>query len=65
TSLAHWKGGQFSGKDQLIVTYGINFGRITLEGRTKLTLGIGYQTANMSGFSTFGSGWIATTRLIF
>ncbi len=65
TSLTHWKGGQFSGKDQLIVTYGINFGRITLEGRTKLTLGIGYQTANMSGFSTFGSGWIATTRLIF
>ncbi|MBW8073563.1 MAG: hypothetical protein GJU77_07795 [Ferrovum sp.] len=65
TSVTHWKGGPLSGKDQLIVTYGINFGRITLEGRNKLTLGIAYQTANMSGFSTFGSGWIATSRLLF
>ena len=65
TSLTHWKGGVFSGKDQLIVTYGINFGRISLGGRIRLTVGVGYQTANMSGFSTFGSGWIATTRLLF
>ena len=65
TSLTRWEGGIFSGKDQLIVTYGIIFGRIPLEGRTRLTLGVGYQTANMSGFSTFGSGWVTSTRLAF
>jgi hypothetical protein len=65
TSLTRWEGGLFSGKDQFIVTYGIIFGRIPLEGRTRLILGAGYQTANMSGFSTFGSGWVTSARLAF
>lgn len=65
TSVTHWQGGLLAGKDQTIVTYGILFGRIPLEGRTRLILGAGYQTANMSGFSTFGSGWVATSRLLF
>jgi hypothetical protein len=65
TSLTRWRGGLFAGKDQLIVTYGINFARFPLGGRSKLTVGVGYQTANMSGFSTFGSGWVSTVRLIY
>ena len=65
TSVTHWQGGLLAGKDQTIVTYGILFGRIPLEGRTRLILGAGYQTANMSGFSTFGSGWVTSARLAF
>lgn len=64
-SYTHWRGGQFNGKDQLIMTYGLILGRFPIGGRAKLILGAGYQTANMSGFSLFGSGWIATGRVAF
>lgn len=64
-SYTHWRGGQFSGKDQLIMTYGLILGRFPLVGRTRLIVGAGYQTSNMSGFSTFTNGYVVTGRVAF
>ena len=61
----HWKDGPFAGKNQLIMTYGVILGRIPLEGRTKLILGVGYQASSMTSFSTYNRGWVTSARVAF
>ena len=64
-SYTHWKAGPLAGKNQLIMTYGVILGRIPLEGRTKLILGVGYQDAAATAFSTYNRGWVTTARVAF
>lgn len=64
-SYTYWQSGLLAGKNQLIMTYGLILGRIPLEGRTKLILGIGYQDATATAFSTYSRGWITTARVAF
>ncbi|BCK87982.1 hypothetical protein MIZ01_1779 [Sideroxyarcus emersonii] len=61
----HWYKGAFDGKNQLVLTYGVVFGRFELKGREKLTVGIGYQEPRGTSFSTFNRGWISTLKLSF
>lgn len=65
TNYTHWTDGPFSGKNQLIMTYGLVLGRIPLEGRTKLILGAGYQTSSITSFSTYSRGWVTSARVAF
>ena len=64
-SYTHWKDGLLAGKNQLIMSYGLILGRIPLEGRTKLILGVAYQASSMTSFSTYGSGWVTSARVAF
>lgn len=61
----HWYKGAFDGKNQLVLTYGMVFGRFELTGKDKLTMGIGYQEPKGTNFSTFNHGWISTLKLSF
>lgn len=61
----HWYKGAFDGKNQLVLTYGVVLGRFELQGRNKLTMGIGYQEAKGTSFSTFNRGWISTLKFSF
>ena len=61
----HWFKGAYDGKDQLVLTYGIVFGRFEIKNREKLSFGIGYQEPRGTNFSTFSRGWISTVKLSF
>jgi hypothetical protein len=65
TTYTHWYKGAYDGKSQLILTYGLVFGRVEIEGRRKLTLGIGYQEPVGTHFSTFSREWISMLKLSF
>ena len=64
-SYTHWYKGAYDGKDQLVLTYGIVFGRFEIRNREKLTFGIGYQEPRGTNFNTFSRGWISTVKLSF
>ncbi|HZP92122.1 MAG TPA: hypothetical protein VFB20_04475 [Burkholderiales bacterium] len=64
-SYTHWKDGPNDGKNQLIVTYGLVYGRIPLGGRSKLILGLGYQTSQATAFTTYDRAWLGTARVTF
>jgi hypothetical protein len=61
----HWCKGAYDGREQLVLTYGINFGRFEINDREKITFGIGYQEPRWANFSTFSRGWISTVKLSF
>ena len=65
TAYTHWYKGAYDGKNQLVLTYGLVFGRFEIEGRRKLTLGIGYQEPVGVHFSTFSREWISMLKLSF
>lgn len=65
SSYTHWHKGALDGKSQLVMTYGVVMGRFELQGRERLTMGIGYQEARGTSFSTFNHGWISTLKLSF
>lgn len=64
-SYTHWYNGLHDGKNQLVLTYGITFGRIEIKDREKLTFGFGYQEPVGTDFSTFSRKWVFTTKLSF
>jgi len=64
-------GGERDGRTQTFLTPGIVFGRFVISGRTKLIVGLGYQTAisklytTGSSTPTFNHNWILSARLAF
>jgi hypothetical protein len=62
---SHWYHGAHDGKSQLVLTYGIIFGRLEIKGREKISMGIGYQQPCGTNFSTFSRGWISMAKLSF
>ena len=61
----HWHKGAYDGKNQLVLTYGLVFGRFEIEGRKKLTLGIGYREQAGTRFGTLVREWISMIKLSF
>ena len=64
-SYTHWYKGSLDGKNQLVMTYGITFGRFEIKNSKKLTFGIGYQEPRFTNFSNFSRTWISTMKLSF
>ncbi|OIR16477.1 hypothetical protein GALL_32020 [mine drainage metagenome] len=64
-SYTHWYKGILDGRSQLVMTYGITFGRFEIENREKLTFGIGYQEPRFTHFSNFSRTWVSTMKLSF
>lgn len=60
----HFIDGPNSGKDQLLLTPGVIFGRFPIEGRVKLVVGFGYQIP-VTSFQAIDHGWILTVRTPF
>lgn len=65
TAYTHWYKGANAGKNQLVLTYGAVFGRYEIEGRKRLTLGIGYREPVGTSFNTFIREWISMLKLSF
>lgn len=61
----HWYRGVYDGREQLVLTYGVVFGRFNIKDRRKVTFGIGYQEPRWANFSTFSRGWVSTLKLTF
>jgi hypothetical protein len=68
----YWSGGERHGKNQVLLTPGIIFGRFLLGGRFKGNFGVGYQYAVSPTLTkkpvltpTLNSAWIFTARLSF
>ena len=64
-SYTHWQKGLLDGKSQLVMTYGITFGRLEIRNREKLTFGIGYQEPRFTRFNNFSRTWVSTMKLSF
>lgn len=64
-SYTHWYKGLLDGRNQLVMTYGITFGRFEIKNREKLTFGIGYQEPRFTHFSNFSRTWVSTMKLSF
>ena len=64
-SYTHWYKGTLDGKSQLVMTYGITFGRFEIRNRKKLTFGIGYQEPAFTRFNNFSRTWVSTMKLSF
>ena len=60
-----FKQGPDAGRNQLVMTYGVILGRIPIQGRTNLIVGVGYQEPSGSSFSTYNHGWNLSSRLTF
>lgn len=61
----HWYHGAHDGKSQLVLTYGIIFGRFEIKDRERISMGIGYQEPCGTNFSTFSRRWIYMAKLSF
>lgn len=61
----HWQQGPNDGKSQLIMTYGVIFGRFPLSAGSNLILGAGYQAAQGTSFSNYDRAWLGTARVTF
>ena len=65
-SYTNFKQGPDAGRSQLVMTYGVILGRIPIEGRTNLIVGVGYQEpAGSSSLIPYNRGWDLSTRLTF
>ena len=59
------------GKNQVLLTFGVVLGRFVFQGRTGLTIGIGYQTAVAPTYRAtplipaYDHAWIVTGRFTF
>jgi hypothetical protein len=66
-----WQGGSRDGRSQTYLTPGLIVGRIRLAGRSKLIVGLGYQTAISSKYAAspatpvFNHNWILSVRTTF
>jgi hypothetical protein len=56
--------GEHAGKDQLVLTAGVNAGRFELGPRARLIVGLGYELP-VSSFSIFHRTWLTTARVAF
>ena len=61
----HWYKGAYDGRNQLVLTYGIVFGKFKIKNREQLSLAIGYQEPEGTNFGTFSRGWLAMAKLSF
>jgi hypothetical protein len=64
-SYTHWYKGLLDGRSQLVMTYGITFGRFEIKNREKLTFGIGYQEPRFTHFNNFSRTLVSTMKLSF
>ncbi|NNM82079.1 MAG: hypothetical protein HKL98_05700 [Burkholderiales bacterium] len=60
----HWNRGWYSGRSQMVVTYGIAYERRIAQGKS-ITIGAGYQEPRGTAFSTFTRGWISMAKFSF
>jgi hypothetical protein len=66
----HWSGGPRNGRNQVFLTPGLVVGRIPIQDRLKLVVGLGYQTAISSvseapATPTYNHAWILSVRTPF
>lgn len=59
----HWYNGPYEGNGQVLLTYGLVFGRFELGPETRLSLGIGYQVPVVSSFNTPDKTWLTMSKL--
>lgn len=66
-----WVGGARDGRSQTLVTTGVILGRFVLPNKTKLIVGVGYQTPVSHNYPanpstpTFNHNWLGSVRLAF
>ena len=65
TTYTHFTDGPWTGKDQAVVTYGLNLGRFQVTDRARFVLGVGYQQTVSSFHANIDSGWILAGRISF
>jgi hypothetical protein len=62
---SYWPNGEKAGKNQLFITPAIQIGRVRLQGRLALQLGVGYQYALSPLAPSYDRAWVFSTRLIW
>jgi hypothetical protein len=61
---SHYFGGEHDGKNQVLMTYGVVFGKFIIHNRLGVVVGTGYQAA-ASNFRTYDNATILTARMPF